>query len=378
LDPKNHADQRPPEIMSHHAYLGMQNGQTNGEAFFHSVDDFVKGTIVPLVAQRDLVAPDTEMVLNEWIPFITDWCDPNSTGADGGCPNWQDPASKGIGPNRATLGWNAGAASFAYGYGLLALQRYLYVGADQLVGGPWPDNEPAVASMDWKTGEPNAKFWAVKMIAEALGTQKKDLLTVTYTGSGSPPAGTHGNGTCGATSFGGDCDKDSKGAWNAKDLNITTLAQCVQKAQTCTQANFVSFSYFPAGGNFDCSWYAECDFEHLCVDCSKCGIGCPQYLPYESQVLHAVKPHPSNESDAVFALPYRLLDDGRTGVLVVNKKENTMTVTLSGKGLAGAEATVLEGVGSEPGFQPPVARRVGDDGLLSLGPYAIAIVVVDV
>lgn len=31
-----------------------------------------------------------------------------------------------------------------------------------------------------------------------------------------PPAGTVGNGTCGATSFGGDCNVDPKGAWDAK------------------------------------------------------------------------------------------------------------------------------------------------------------------
>jgi len=48
-------------------------------------------------------------------------------------------------------------------------------------------------------------------------------------------------------------------------------------------ASFVSFSY--ADGNTDCSWYNTCDFEHLCEDCSKCGIGCPKYYPYTSEVL---------------------------------------------------------------------------------------------
>ena len=38
-----------------------------------------------------------------------------------------------------------------------AERGYLFVGQDQLVGGTWPDNEPAVTMLDWQSGEPNAK-----------------------------------------------------------------------------------------------------------------------------------------------------------------------------------------------------------------------------
>eukprot|EP01046_Picozoa_sp_COSAG06_P033768 COSAG06_NODE_3476_length_5286_cov_2.649123_2_plen_97_part_00 len=34
--------------------------------------------------------------------------------------------------------------------GSLALKGWKLVGADQLIGGPWPDNEPAVSCMDCK------------------------------------------------------------------------------------------------------------------------------------------------------------------------------------------------------------------------------------
>jgi hypothetical protein len=110
-----------------------------------------------------------------------------------------------------------------------------------------------------------------------------------------PPVGTILNGTCGATNFGGDCNdpKQSKGAWDAKAENITTLAECVAKAQPCKQANFVSFSNVP--GNADCSWYHECNTKALCEDCHTCGIGCPKYYPYETEVIK--KP----ETDAVAA-----------------------------------------------------------------------------
>lgn len=44
------------------------------------------------------------------------------------------------------------------------------MGADQLVGGAWPDNEPAVSCLDWQTGEPNAKYYAIQLLASTVGT----------------------------------------------------------------------------------------------------------------------------------------------------------------------------------------------------------------
>ena len=78
------------------------------------------------------------MVLNEFIPFVNDWC--NCTKVETicksvgvgpvGCPDFQnytvaggDPTlshAKGVGINRKTLGWNAAAGVFAYGFGTLA------------------------------------------------------------------------------------------------------------------------------------------------------------------------------------------------------------------------------------------------------------------
>ena len=105
----------------------------------------------------------THMVLNEFIPFLSDWCEGYAPGKP--CPDFQNPATcggdpdlahaKGLGINRATWSFNAAAAVFAYAFGTLAERDYLYVGQDQLVAGPWPDNEPAVASLDWQTGKPS-------------------------------------------------------------------------------------------------------------------------------------------------------------------------------------------------------------------------------
>ena len=235
LDPKNHADGRAPEIMSHHAFLGMGSAT---ETFFKAIDNFMTGDVAGIVEQRDAVAPKTEMVLNEWIPFLTDWCDEDDARAlfekhgdalerdprGGACPNWQDPKSQPTRANRQTLGWNVAAGAFAYGYARLALVGYKYVGADQLIGGPcesvWqlaafqcavdirdptfsfplhdivnvcvhdtlfrrsgPDNEPAVSCLDWKTGQPNAKYWAIVSSHCRPLQQQVQLLTVADTSS---------------------------------------------------------------------------------------------------------------------------------------------------------------------------------------------------
>jgi hypothetical protein len=119
LDPKNHDDKRPPEILSHHAFLGFGAGGTAGEQFFKSIDGFIKGNVDEMIQKRNEVAPKTEFVLNEWIPFLNDWCDEDDAAAlfeehgdtlerdprAAGCPSWQDPKSHPVRPNRKTLGW---------------------------------------------------------------------------------------------------------------------------------------------------------------------------------------------------------------------------------------------------------------------------------
>ena len=102
---------------------------------------------VPLDEIRKQLAPSTEMVLNEVVLGVDDWCD-----GGGKCPNWMLEANKGLKPNRKTLSWNHDATVFAYNFARLSDLGYLYVTADQLVGGPWPDNCPEVSSLDWTTG----------------------------------------------------------------------------------------------------------------------------------------------------------------------------------------------------------------------------------
>eukprot|EP00966_Prymnesium_polylepis_P145498 3360371-Prymnesium_polylepis.1 len=50
-------------------------------------------------------------------------------------------------------------------------------------------------------------------------------------------------GTCGMTSFGGDCESGSDGAWPANASGIYTLGQCAARCRQCSACNHASFSY---------------------------------------------------------------------------------------------------------------------------------------
>ena len=347
LDPANHADgEAPPVVSNHVALYGPPWRQ-----FFSGVDRWVAHVATPLGAARDAKAPSTELVMNEFIPFNNEWC-----GSDA-C-DWQSPSAANTSIDRTTLGWSAAAASWAYAFGRLGERGWTYVGADQLIGGVWPDNEPAVASLDWQTGEPNAKYYAIRMLATALGAGAKRLYNVSV-GAGPPPPYAPGethSGNCGSTDYGGDCTYDASGAWVADQENITSLALCAARCRTCARCNYVSYSN--ASANNDCSWYSHCTLRDP-----------PLPLPqYESEAVR-----PANDTAApLYAVGIDVVDGGARYVLLVSQTDAAQNITLRGGG--GALIYVLEGVGAEPGFNPPAGRRLSDAGEGELGPFAVALV----
>ncbi len=407
LDPKNHKDGRAPDILSLHAAWYAGGSAASFESFFSGFDSYYDGTVPALDSQRDALAPTSSFVLNEFIPFMNDWCDEDDATAlfarhpdlerditraqpsvragiqaqapvrTQGCPNWQDPRSNSTRINRKTLGWSAAAALFAYGYGRLALAGYKYVGADQLIGGPWPDNEPAVSCLDWKTGEPNAKYYAVQLLANRLeGAAPKALLPVRinytyYPPVPAPKVGTKGNGTCGDTNYMDPeaCDTEPLGALDANKLGIKDLDGCVAKVSQCKMGAYASFSE----KNNDCSWYSgdKCDLDRLI----SVGAG------YVTEVVRSERPIPPPAP--LFAMPYVLGSSGKRGLLLVNKAHTSTSIRLlnSTAMLDGQQsfgtvlmATVIEGVGDEPGFGAPAQRPLGAAGEFTLGPFAIAVI----
>ena len=119
LNGSNHADGQVPLIASYH--WGTSKSGKDAAGFFTDWDGFLKSTVDPIGDFKRQLGSATELVLNEYIPFVNDWCD--CTGLEslcGGqafpdkCPNWQDPKTaggdpnlgygKGIGINKQTVG----------------------------------------------------------------------------------------------------------------------------------------------------------------------------------------------------------------------------------------------------------------------------------
>ena len=53
-----------------------------------------------------------------------------------------------------------------------------------------------VTALDWTTGEPNAKYWAIHMLAKEMGFGVKSLFNATFSAAAAasppPPVGTIG------------------------------------------------------------------------------------------------------------------------------------------------------------------------------------------
>eukprot|EP01052_Picozoa_sp_SAG31_P033372 SAG31_NODE_3760_length_3909_cov_2.157743_4_plen_119_part_00 len=84
-----------------------------------------------------------------------------------------------------------------------------------------------------------------------------------------------------------------------------------------------------------------------------------------------------NASAALYALPFRFTaaSSSNKGVLLINKKAETLTVKVGGMGGAGARVVeVAPDFAGGPGFQPTQDRRLSAAGAIQLGPFAVAVV----
>jgi hypothetical protein len=138
LDPSKHVGGKAPAVASFHWDVRYDNKSLSRP--FVQWDEAIssKGAVTAIEAARKKFNAGTEMVLNEYIPYVTDWCAGPADGGAAACPDWQSPKAsggdpdlahaKGVGINRRTWSWNAAAASFAYIFGTLCELGYKYVG----------------------------------------------------------------------------------------------------------------------------------------------------------------------------------------------------------------------------------------------------------
>jgi hypothetical protein len=71
--------------------------------------------------------------------------------------------------------WNLSGALYAYLFAELADLGIEYAGESQLVG--YPTQFPSVSMVNWDTGQPNARYWVLKLLHDNFGPGDKLMST---------------------------------------------------------------------------------------------------------------------------------------------------------------------------------------------------------
>ncbi len=154
LDHSHHQAGVPIDMVSYHFYAAPRFEQTVDSwqfSFFDQADRFL-ATMRYADAIRRRLSPETQTAFNEvGAELPTDW-HPDK-------PN--DP-----GPPIPAIYWNASAAVFAYIFLEAEKMGINVVNESQLVG--FPSQFPSVTMLDWTTGEPNARFEALRLLVDAM------------------------------------------------------------------------------------------------------------------------------------------------------------------------------------------------------------------
>ncbi len=152
LNSKHHKPGIPLDMISYHFYA-VPNLDEPPEAqqftYFNQADKFLE--IVGYIETiRKMLSPKTGTMVNEIGTMLPDdWAQTNP-----------DYVFKPIRPSY----WNLSAATYAYVFAGLARQGIDAAGESSIPGGPglWP----SISLLDWETAQPNARYWALKLIID--------------------------------------------------------------------------------------------------------------------------------------------------------------------------------------------------------------------
>ena len=161
LNPKNHKPGIPLEGISYHHYstpsLSTQPVDTYQYTFFEKADAFLdKVRYIESIRKR--LAPQTFTTINEIGSILRS-------------PSEQAPI-----PNEY---WNLSGAMYAHIFLELTKIGIDVAGESQLVG--YPTQFPDVSMMNWENGQPNARYWVLKLLKDNFGPGDK-LVSTSFDG----------------------------------------------------------------------------------------------------------------------------------------------------------------------------------------------------
>lgn len=161
LDPAHHQTGIPLDYISYHFYASPAADQTIDDwqySFFDQADGFLH-TVRYIQGIRQRLSPKTKTDIDELGVIL-----PNDNRA-------VDDTARRI----PALYWNAAGAMYAYLYLGLTKLGVEVVGESQLVG--YPTQFPSVSMIDWKTGQPNARYWVLWLLRRNFGPGDKLVAT---------------------------------------------------------------------------------------------------------------------------------------------------------------------------------------------------------
>jgi hypothetical protein len=168
LDPKNHEPGIPLDAISYHFYATPtvdQPPEIQQFTVWDQAEGFVN--VIRYIEQiRKRLSPQTKVMINEVGAITAD----DIRQREPGHVMQPIPASY----------WNLIGGMFAYLYGECANMGIDVIAASQLVG--YPTQYPSVSLVDWNTGEPNARFWALKLLRDHLSPEDR-VVAVSHTGN---------------------------------------------------------------------------------------------------------------------------------------------------------------------------------------------------
>ena len=150
LNPRNHQPGIPLDVISYHFYASPSDDQSpevQPFIFFEQADHFLD-VVRYIESIRQRLSPTTQTTINEIGSILS---------GDPGEPTAKQPAK----PIPDSY-WNLSGAMFAYVFAELVRLGIDVAGESQLVG--YPSQFPSVTMLDWNTGQPNARYWVLKLL----------------------------------------------------------------------------------------------------------------------------------------------------------------------------------------------------------------------
>jgi len=173
LNPANHRAGAPLDFITYHFYATPSAGQTIDEwqyTFFDQEQGFLN-TVRYVEEIRKRLSPATKTDLDELGAILAE----DIKEIDHPVVNGQGYTGK---PEPAHY-WNLAGAMYADLYIELARMGIDVVGESQLVG--YHSQFPSVTMINYNTGEPNARFWVLKLLHDNFGPGD-ELVTTSLTG----------------------------------------------------------------------------------------------------------------------------------------------------------------------------------------------------